>query len=336
MIRVGIVGATGYTAFELIKILLRHPRASVTCMTSRESTGRRISEIHPQLEGLVDLAFEPFDPKVMAEKSDFAFCCLPHGASAKSVRELREEGLKVIDFSADYRLSSLATYESWYGVDHPDPGTVGKVPYGLAELFREEIASADLVANPGCFPTSAILGLAPLLKAGMVLPEGIIVDSKTGVSGAGRKPSLPFHFPECNESVMAYKVASHRHQPEIDDLLERTAGVQTSCLFTPHLVPMDRGILSTIYAGKAGDVSEQDLMNQLAVFYEKSPFVRVRSDLPATRFVSGTNFCDLSVRTSGNQIILVSCLDNLIKGASGAAVQNFNLMNGFEETCSLL
>lgn len=336
MTRVGIVGATGYTAFELIKILLRHPQAELTCVTSRENIGQPVSRVHPQFLGQLDLQFEEFSAGAMASKSDFVFTCLPHGASASSVMELRKQGLKVVDFSADYRLASRDVYEDWYGIEHPDPEMLGSVPYGLPEFFRDEIAAADLVANPGCFPTSAILGLAPLLKNGLISPSGLIIDSKTGVSGAGRKPNLAFHFPECNESVLAYKVASHRHQPEIDDLLGRCSTAETACLFTPHLIPMDRGILSTLYAEKTDSVADNTLMDCLKDFYHSSRFVRVVNELPSTKAVSGTNFCDLTVRVSGNRVIVISCLDNLIKGASGAAVQNFNLMNGYDEACALL
>lgn len=328
MIRVGIVGATGYTALELIKILLRHPQASITCVTSRENVGDSIAKTHPQLTGRLDVNLESFSADVIADKADFVFCCLPHGASAATVMELRAKGVRVVDFSADYRLSSLTEYESWYGIDHPDKSTFGKVPYGLPELFREEIRGADLVANPGCFPTSAILPLAPLLAGKLVSENGIIVDSKTGVSGAGRKPNLAFHYPECNESLLAYKVANHRHQPEINDILNRRLSVQTECLFTPHLVPMDRGILSTIYADTAGSFTQAEIQGVLCDFYADEPFVRIVDELPATKNSSHSNFCDIAVRISHQKVILICCLDNLIKGASGAAVQNFNLMNG--------
>lgn len=335
MVSVGIVGATGYTALELIKILLHHPSVEITCVTSRENTGQPISQVHSQLRERLNLQFEAFDAEALSDKAEFAFCCLPHGASAETVMQLRSKNIKVVDFSADYRLSNLDEYQSWYGIEHPDRDVFGTVPYGLPEFFRDEIAAAGLVANPGCFPTSAILPLAPLLKDNLISPDGIIVDSKTGVSGAGRKPNLAFHYPECNESIMAYKVGSHRHQPEIDDILQRAVGAKTDCLFTPHLAPMDRGILSTIYADNPKNLSQQELLEHLARYFEGSPFVRVTEDLPTTKDVSGTNYCDITVRTNRGKVILVSCLDNLIKGASGAAVQNFNLMCGFDETTAL-
>lgn len=336
MIKVGIAGATGYTALELIRILLRHPQAQITCLTSRENAGQPVWQVHPRFRGQLDICFEAFDAERMRQKCDFVFCCLPHGASAESVMQLRAQELKVVDFSADYRLASLEEYQKWYGIEHPDPDTFGNVPYGLPEFFRDEIAQASLVANPGCFPTSAILPVAPLLKEKWVTGSELIVDSKTGVSGAGRKPALAFHFPECNESLSAYKVGCHRHQPEMVDLLERTSGQRTNCLFTPHLVPMDRGILSTIYLDNPLKKSTAEVLEFLATFYRKSPFVRVTEDLPGTKQVSGTNFCDLSARVNGSRLILISCIDNLIKGASGAAVQNFNLMCGFDETTALI
>ena len=341
MIRVGIIGATGYTALELIKILLRHPEVVIECVTSRENLGVGLDKTHAQLRDCTNLVLEEFDPQKVADRVDFAFCCLPHGASAESVKRLHAKGVRVVDFSADYRLSSLDEYQTWYETDHPHMDMVGKVPYGLPEFFRSEIEAADLVANPGCFPTSAILGIAPLIKAGLINTDAIIVDAKTGVSGAGRKPSLPFHYPECNESTAAYKVGSHRHQPEMEDVIQRCSGSPVSCLFTPHLVPMERGILSTIYTRLNQDVQQQDLLDCLKKQYRSAPFVRVTADLPATRHVSGTNFCDLTVRVpsvgkESRHAIVISCLDNLIKGASGAAVQNFNLMNGFDERTALL
>ncbi len=337
MVNVGIIGATGYTALELIKLLLRHPKAKINCVTSRENIGQPICKVHPQLRDRLKIDFEEFNVAVVAEKIDFAFCCLPHAASAESVMRLRKYGIKIVDFSADYRLSSKELYEKWYNVVHPDPESFGKVPYGLPEFFKNEIIEADLVANPGCFPTSAILGIAPLVDEGLIESTGIIVDSKTGVSGAGRKAKLPFHFPECNESTFAYNVGCHRHQPEISDIVARSVGHTIDCLFTPHLIPMDRGILSTIYANLADKKSdEKELIECLKSRFADSPFVRITNDLPATKDVSGTNYCDITVRVNHGRAIIVSCLDNLIKGASGAAVQNFNLMNKFDETMALI
>jgi N-acetyl-gamma-glutamyl-phosphate reductase len=246
-----------------------------------------------------------------------------------------EAGLKVIDLSADYRLDSPDVYAEWYGQKHADSGRLGKVAYGLPELFRQQIRESKLVANPGCYPTSAILPLAPLIKAGLVAPREIIVDSKSGVSGAGRTPKLTTHFPECNESISAYNVGRHRHTPEIEQILSKASGQRVEVIFTPHLVPMDRGILSTTYSQPTGELSEEQALAAIRDFYRDEPFVRVVNHLPGTKDTTGTNFCDITVRVVRGRLITISCLDNLIKGASGAAVQNFNLMYGFAETTAL-
>lgn len=336
MIRVGIVGATGYTALELIKILLRHPQVEITTLTSRDESRPALSEVHAGMRERLDLNLCPFEIESFADSVDFAFCCLPHAASAKIVNEILERNIRVVDFSADYRLNDVATFESWYGVEHPDPNRVGHVAYGIPELFRDSIKSAQLVANPGCFPSSALLPLAPLVQAELIEFDSIIVDSKTGVSGAGRKPGLKFHYPECNESVTAYGIGTHRHMPEIDQILHRLTGANTTTHFTPHLIPMDRGILSTIYVRPKENISLEDVRSEMAMAYTAEPFIRVTASTPTTKEVSHTNFCDISVTQCHRLIVIVSALDNLIKGASGAAVQNFNLMCGFPEMQALL
>ncbi len=335
MIRVGIVGGTGYTALELIRLLLRHPEVQITRITSRDPEHPHLGDVHASLRDRLDLNFETLDVKSFASDIDCAFCCLPHAASAAVVGSLIDAGVRVVDFSADYRLNDVGTFEQWYQVTHPDADRVGNVPYGIPELFRESIKSANLVANPGCFPSSAILPLAPLTKAGLIDSGSIIVDSKTGVSGAGRKTNLKFHYPECNESVAAYGVGTHRHMPEIDQILGRFTGVETSTIFTPHLIPMDRGILSTIYVLPVDGSTADSAMDCLNDFYKREPFVRVTGDLPITKDVANTNFCDITVRQCGDRLVIVSVLDNLIKGASGAAVQNFNAMFDFDETTAL-
>ena len=336
MTRVAILGATGYTALELIKILLRHPHAKVTAITSRTEGGKDIAAVHPQLAGRLNLRFEDLSPEAVAERADCVFGCLPHGAAAAVIPQLLAAGKKVIDFSADYRLSSAAVYEQWYGVKHPDPARLGKTVYGLPELFRSEIREAALVANPGCYPTSAILALTPLIKAGLIEPTGIIIDSKSGVSGAGRTPKLAFHYPECNESISAYGVGQHRHMPEIEEVLSRGSGQSASVIFTPHLVPMDRGILSTSYSVPKGELTQAQAMSALREFYADEPFVQVVDNLPGTKDVSGTNYCHITARLVRGRLITVSVIDNLVKGASGAAAQNFNLMFGYPETTALL
>lgn len=336
MTQVGIIGASGYTAVEAIKLLLRHPQASVSVTTSRQGAGGSITDLHPQLTGRLNCIVEDLGPSQIADRCDVAFCCLPHGTSAQFVMQLQEAGVKTIDLSADYRLSSAELYQRWYGEEHPDPRRLGQVPYGLPELFIDQLEEASLIANPGCYPTSAILPLAPLVKEGLIDLEQIIVDSKSGVSGAGRTPKQGTLYCECNESFSAYSVGTHRHQPEIIDIIERYSGKPCQVIFTPHLVPMDRGILSTIYVRPRGTVSANQVRECLMSYYDKQPFVRVVGHLPATKYVAHTNYVDIAVRENGPFIILLSALDNLIKGASGAAVQNMNVMFGLPPATGLL
>jgi N-acetyl-gamma-glutamyl-phosphate reductase len=295
-----------------------------------------VAEVHPQLAGRLDLRLENFTPKEVAARSDLVFCCLPHGAAALATPDLLAGGAKVIDFSADYRLNDPTTFRQWYHEDHHDPQRLGKVVYGLPEWFREEIRYADLVANPGCYPTSAILPLAPFLGKELIEPQDIIVDSKSGASGAGRTPKLSFHFPECNESISAYGIGTHRHTPEIEQILGRITGREPQVIFTPHLVSMDRGILSVIYCRPTQNLDQPAAMQVLREAYKGEPFVRVVDHLPATKHTAFTNFCDITARIVRGRLLLISAEDNLIKGASGAAVQNFNVMYGFPETTALL
>ena len=336
MIRVGIVGATGYTALELLKLLARHPHVSVTKITSRDTSCPALADVHPGLRGVFDLRFCELDLDSFCQAVDVAFCCLPHAASAEIVGQLLQRNIKVVDFSADYRLNDVASFEQWYSVTHPDPDRVGKVAYGVPEFFRDDIKSAQLVANPGCFPSSALLPLLPLLGVGLVETDPIIVDSKTGISGAGRKTNLKFHYPECNESIAAYGVGTHRHMPEIDQIIARKTGVETAVVFTPHLTPMDRGILSTIYVKPAAGQDANSISKFLGEHYANEPFVRITDCPPKTKDVAYTNFCDIHVANSRSMVVIMSALDNLIKGASGAAVQNFNVMCDFEETTALI
>lgn len=335
MTRIAILGATGYTALELMKILVHHPGAEIVAVTSRQEGNPHVAMVHPSLIGRIDLQMQDLSPAEVAARTECVFSCLPHGVSASRIPALLDAGCRVVDFSADYRLGDGDVFAQWYGQRHPDPGRLGKVPYGLPELFRDQIRGAQLVANPGCYPTTAILALAPLLKSGLIQPKGIIIDSKSGVSGAGRTPKLTTHYPECNESVAAYNIGRHRHTPEIERILGIAAGGEVDLVFTPHLIPMDRGILSTTYSTPIGDVSEESLLQALSDFYADEPFVRVVEHLPATKDSLGTNFCDLTVRMVRGRVLTISCLDNLVKGASGAAVQNFNLMYGHPETTAL-
>lgn len=335
MTRIAILGATGYTALELMKILLRHPEAEIVAVTSRQEGQPHVAMIHPSLNGRLDLRLEDLSPAEVAARAECVFSCLPHAASAAIVEVVLDAGAKVVDFSADYRLNDPDVYAEWYGQKHPNPERLGKVAYGLPELFREQIVNAPLVANPGCYPTTAILALAPLLKAGMIDPRSIIIDSKSGISGSGRTLKLTTHYPECNESISAYNVGRHRHTPEIEQVLGTAAGTPVEVVFAPHLVPMDRGILTTTYSQPTAEPSEETVLQTLRDFYADEPFVRVVDHLPGTKDSLGTNFCDITTRVVRGRVLTFSCIDNLIKGASGAAVQNFNLMFGYPETTSL-
>lgn len=336
MITVAVLGATGYTAVEAIKLLLRHPEAKIVAVTSRQEGKTPISSVHPSLVGRLDLPLEDLTPEEVGERADCVFGCLPHCASAEILPRVLAAGAKVVDFSADYRLDDAATYLEWYGHEHPDAGRLGGTVYGLPELFRERIRGQRLVANPGCYSTSAILPLAPLIASGLFETDDIIVDSKSGVSGAGRSPKLTTHFPECNESMSAYNVGRHRHTPEIEQVVARHAGIRPRVIFTPQLAPMDRGILSTIYVRPKAPVPEADVMKILRDAYGNEPFVRIVDHLPATKDTVGTNFIDVTARVVGGRVLLISCEDNLVKGASGAAVQNFNCLFGLPETAGLL
>jgi N-acetyl-gamma-glutamyl-phosphate reductase len=336
MVKVAVLGATGYTALEAIKILLRHPQAEIVAVTSRQEGKTPISSVHPSLVGRLDLPLEDLSPEDVGKRADCVFGCLPHCASAEILPRVLAAGAKVVDFSADYRLDDAATYLEWYGHDHPDAGRLGATVYGLPELFRERIRRQSLVANPGCYSTSAILPLAPLVKSGLFETDDIIVDSKSGVSGAGRQPKLMTHFPECNESMSAYNVGRHRHTPEIEQVIARHAGVRPAVIFTPQLAPMDRGILSTIYIRPRKKLAESDVMALLRDAYAAERFVRVVDHLPGTKDTVDTNFCDITARVVRDRVLLISCLDNLVKGAAGAAVQNFNVLFDLPETMGLL
>ena len=336
MIKVAVLGATGYTALEAIKILLRHPQAEIVAVTSRQEGNTPVSSVHPSLVGRLDLPLEDLTPEQVGSRAECVFSCLPHCASAEIIPQVLAAGATVIDFSADYRLDDAATYLEWYGHQHPDTGRLGQTVYGLPELFRDRIQGQSLVANPGCYATSAILPLAPLLKSGLFETDDIIIDSKSGVSGAGRSPKLMTHFPECNESMSAYNVGRHRHTPEIEQIINRHAGTMPNVIFTPQLAPMDRGIFSTIYIRPKRPTTEADVMTLLRDAYAGERFVRIVDHLPGTKDTVGTNFVDITARVVRGRVLLISCLDNLVKGAAGAAVQNFNCLFSLPETTGLL
>jgi N-acetyl-gamma-glutamyl-phosphate reductase len=337
MIKVAILGGSGYTALELIKILLRHPGVEIAAVTSRQEGTPRLAEVHPSLTGRLDLRLEPFDAdRLVARGVQCAFGCLPHGISMSTLPRLLERGLRVIDLSADYRLRDPNVYAQWYGHSHEDLAHLAQAVYGLPEVYGDEIAAAQLIANPGCYPQTAILGLAPLVAGKSLEPHSIVVDAKSGVSGAGRTPRLNTHFPECNESVSAYAVGTHRHTPEIEQVLGDVAGEPVEVLFTPHLIPMDRGIFATIYATPRRPLSGPQLLELYRAYYAGAAFVRVVEHLPATKDCAGSNFLDVTVREVRGRVLVLVCEDNLVRGASGVAVQNFNRMYGFDERTALL
>lgn len=330
---VGIIGATGYTGSELTRILTHHNQVDLSMITSRSFAGKKISDIHPYLEGICDLKLS--NPSLEdIKKLDVVFLALPHGVSMKFVKEIGLDGPRIIDLSGDFRLKNKITYEQWYEMNHEFPDAINGAVYGLPELFRKDIEDAQLVANPGCYPTSAILALAPALKLDLIDVSSISVDSKSGVTGAGAKPSETTHFPRANEDFRAYKVGKHRHTPEIEEILTENSGKEINVLFTPHLVPLNRGILTTVYAKAKDEVSERKLLDAYTSFYLKEPFVRVRKNPPNVQSVRGSNYCDvypLKINRTG-QVVLFSAIDNLVKGAAGQAVQNMNIMLDFNET----
>ena len=339
MINIAIVGASGYTGLELIRILHCHPEVAVTCLTSEQSAGKRISDVFPTLRGRCDLVLENLEPVRVAEKADIIFTALPHKAAMEVVPTFLKLGKQVIDLSADYRLSDPEVYGAWYET-HLNPANLKKAVYGLPEIRRSKIKGARLVANPGCYPTSIILALAPLLKKGLIHPHSIIADSASGVTGAGRSAKVDSLYCEVNEGYRAYGVGGvHRHTPEIEQELSLLAGEPLKITFTPHLVPMDRGILSTVYAAPHKEINTGKLVKLYEEFYDGEPFVRVlpQGGLPSTAFVRGSNFCDIApvADPRTGRIIIVSAIDNLVKGASGQAVQNMNIVCGLPEAMGL-
>lgn len=332
--KVAILGASGYTGSELLRFLLVHPGVEVTHLTAEKHAGKELSEVFPHLSEYLDLELKPLDPDSVPSDVDIVFAALPHGASAKIVSALYSRDIKIIDLGADFRLS-LERYEKWYG-EHPCPELIEESVYGLPELYRNEIKDAKLVANPGCYPESSILGLAPLLKEDIIETDSIIIDSKSGVTGAGRSPSLDTHFCEVNEGLKAYKIGEHRHMPEIEEVLSDYSGRDVRVMFSPHLIPMDRGILSTIYVRLTKDRTTEELLKLYGEHYEEEKFVRISPEgvYPSTAHVRGSNFCDIGLRVNSenNTAVIVSVIDNLVKGASGQAVQNMNIMMGWDES----
>jgi len=334
-INVAILGATGYTGEEALRILLNHPHVRVARLFSLEFVGTPVSEAFPRFSKASELVIEEYKPGASLKGCDAVIACLPHKASMAILAPLVETGIKVIDLSADFRFASPETYTAAYGVEHLYPKLLKKAVYGLPELNRAQLPDCPLVAVPGCYPTSAILGAAPLLKNHLVRPSRIVIDSKSGVTGAGRSPSSRCHFPECNESVSPYGIGKHRHQPEIEEQLSRLYGGEVKVTFAPHLVPMSRGILSTIYLDPDGDVPLEAVRSAYEEMYAGEPFVTVlpHGSYPATSEVTFTNSCHIGITKTGEgKIVIASAIDNLQKGASGQAVQCLNVVFGFNET----
>ncbi|MBI4401265.1 MAG: N-acetyl-gamma-glutamyl-phosphate reductase [Nitrospirae bacterium] len=344
-VKVAVVGASGYTGGELLRLLAGHPRMEITAVTSEKSAGSTVASVFPHLASLLSLSFEALAPNAIAKRADAVFLALPHTKSLAPVADCLAAGKRVVDLSADYRLKNPALYETWYQTPHTRPELLREAVYGLPELHRSEIRTARLVASPGCYPTAAILQLAPLVAHGLLRPETIVIDAKSGVSGAGRSPALPYHFPEAHESVEAYKVGQHRHIPEIEQELNALASRRSRenaimIAFTPHLLPMNRGILSTSYCRLKKPVDAAELRALYRDYYKGERFVRLQegNSSPNPRHVRGSNFCDVAVfaDTRAGWVVTVAALDNLVKGAAGQAIQAMNLMLGFPEEMGLL
>ncbi|HEX9884574.1 MAG TPA: N-acetyl-gamma-glutamyl-phosphate reductase [Desulfobaccales bacterium] len=338
-IKVAVIGASGYAGLELVRLLVRHPGCELVALTSLEYPGRPFSQIFPALAGIVDLPFsQDLDPAMIAAQAQVVFTAIPHQTAMGLVPRFLALGCKVVDLSADFRFRDVSLYEKWYQA-HTAPELSTEAVYGLPELHREEVRRTRLVGNPGCYPTCVVLGLAPLAQAGLLEPHSVIADCKSGVSGAGRQALLGLSFCEVNDGFRAYKVLEHRHTPEMEQELSWLAGTPVTVTFTPHLVPMSRGILGTLYGSLREPRSEGDLRELYRKFYQGHPFVRLHppGSLPDTRDVRGSNFCDLALRVDrqGRRVIVFSAIDNLNKGAAGQALQNFNLMVGFPETTGL-
>lgn len=331
--KIGIIGATGYTGSELVRILTNHPDIEITMITSESRKGELFSDVHPFLQGIADQKLVSIND-IDNYKLDLVFLALPHGVSMGFVKRFKDRSFKIIDLSGDFRLSSKEVYEEWYKINHVYPEGIEKAVFGSPELYFDKIKEANLIANPGCFPTTAILGLAPLLEANLIETDRIIVDSKTGVTGAGIKAKTVNLYSNVNDNFKAYGLKNHRHTIEIQGILDEVSGKETLIQFTPHLLPVDRGILTTIYVRPKENMDEIKLKELYKTFYSNAPFVRLRKQEPAIKDVRGSNFCDLFVtydkRT--NMVIVISVIDNLIKGAAGQAVQNMNIMFGLDET----
>ena len=347
-LKAAVVGASGYSGEELVRLLLGHPHVELTAVTSRQYAGQTLAEVFPRFGNRSSLKFTEPNPSALAEAAEVIFLALPHGVAAEFAKPLVETGCTVIDLSADFRLNDATVYEEFYGNPHPAPGLLEQSVYGMPELHRAAITDAKLIAAPGCYPTSILLPIVPLLRGGLIKPTGIIADSQSGVSGAGRKTDIPFLYAECNESLRPYGVPKHRHLSEMEQELSAAANTQVTMQFTPHLVPVTRGILSTLYLAPSEsfmtEPEEAALAEKItscyAAAYDDEPFIRLlpASALPDTKHVTGSNYLDLAWRLDRRtgRLIVISAIDNLVKGASGQAIQCLNLAQGWDETTGLI
>ena len=336
--RVGIVGATGYTGVELLRLVVQHPEVEVTVLTSQKYAGVPIDQVFPSLTGRLQIKCEELTIDHISQKTDFIFTAVPHKTAMETVPLFYQKGKRVVDLSADFRIKDPEVYERWYQ-KHTCVDLLSESVYGLPELHREEIKNAKIVGNPGCYPTGALIGLIPLTKEGMISYEHIVIDSKSGVSGAGRDVVLGSLFCEVNEGVKAYKIFDHRHLPEIEQELSQLAQKKIMVTFVPHLIPMDRGILTTIYVNLNKKIKTEDALSIFQEYYRGEPFIRIypKGKIPNTKDVRGSNYCDIGVivNESDSRAVIVTAIDNLVKGASGEAVQNMNIMLGYPETMGL-
>lgn len=336
-IKVGIIGATGYAGLELLRILLSHPEVSIAALSSVSFEGKKLSDVYPSLYGICDDLLA--DEDTIIEKSDVVFASVPHGVSEPIAEKCNAKGLVFIDLGADFRLDSEEDYKQWYGGSYHKPELHAGAVYGLPELFRDAIKQTKIIGNPGCYPTSIALGLAPALKKGLIDPATLIIDSKSGVTGAGRGLTQNTHFPDCNESFAPYKVAAHRHTPEIEQTLSSLWGGPVTVTFVPHLLPVNRGILSTMYAKLTNSITLDEIYKMYCLFYEKEPFVRVLplGKAATIKNIKYSNFCDISLHLDDRtgRLIVVSAIDNMVKGAAGQAIQNMNIAFGLPERTGL-
>jgi N-acetyl-gamma-glutamyl-phosphate reductase len=335
MIRVAIIGATGYTGLESIEIINRHPQAELTYLTALPEECGHAEDVFGRLKGKCNMQIEPLDLDKLANTADVVLCCLPHKVSMGFVPKLLDAGVKIVDFSADYRIKDVKIYEQFYQVEHTDTVNLEKAVYGLPELFREQIKGKSLIANPGCFPTGLLLAIAPLLKEGLIETDSIVNNAVTGTSGAGKNPSATFHFPNMNENFFAYGIGTHRHMPEMEQLATELAGQNVNILFQPHVGPFDRGILSSVYCQPKKSIGTDKLNKLYQDFYADEQFVRICQSSPQLKDIAGTNYCHVYVTEAKGKIIAFSAIDNLVKGASGQAIQNMNIIFGIDETLGL-